>query len=131
MNFIKRFMVIFGLLSSIFDYITFLFLLYAMKVSSDIFRSAWFLEGLFTQILVILSLRTKKFFLKSKPSGLLLLTVFGVGLVGIIIPFTPLGKMLELRPLSIPLYLFVLLVVVFYLASVEIVKGFFYKRHDL
>jgi Mg2+-importing ATPase len=62
---------------------------------------------------------------------LLLITVFGVGLVGIIIPFTPLGKMLELRPLSMPFYLFVLLVVVFYLASVEIVKGFFYKRHDL
>jgi Mg2+-importing ATPase len=131
MNFIKRFMITFGLLSSVFDYITFLFLLYVMKVSSDIFRSAWFLEGLFTQILVILSLRTKKLFLKSKPSSLLLLTVFGVGLVGIIIPFTPLGKMLELKPLSMPLYLFVLLVVVFYLASVEIVKGFFYKRYDL
>jgi Mg2+-importing ATPase len=131
MNFIKRFMITFGLLSSVFDYITFLFLLYVMKVSSDIFRSAWFLEGLFTQILVILSLRTKKLFLKSKPSSLLLLTVFGVGLVGIIIPFTPLGKMLELKPLSMPLYLFVLLVVVFYLASVEIVKGFFYKKHDL
>jgi len=131
MNFIKRFMITFGLLSSVFDYITFLFLLYVMKVSSDIFRSAWFLEGLFTQILVILSLRTKKLFLKSKPSSLLLLTVFGVGLVGIIIPFTPLGKMLELKPLSMPLYLFVLLVVVFYLASVEIVKGFFYKKYDL
>jgi Mg2+-importing ATPase len=131
MNFIKRFMIVFGLLSSVFDYITFLFLLYVMKVSSDIFRSTWFLEGLFTQILVILSLRTKKFFLKSKPSGLLLITVFGVGLVGIIIPFTPLGKMLELRPLSMPFYLFVFLVVVFYLASVEIVKRFFYKKYDL
>ena len=129
-EFIRRFMLFFGPLSSIFDYITFIFLLYVLRVNQETFRSAWFLEGLFTQILVLLLLRTQRIFIKSKPSPLLMLTVLTVGIVGLILPFTPLGSMLELRPLPTPLYAFVLWITLLYLISVEAVKKFFYRKYN-
>ncbi len=129
-EFIRRFMLFFGPLSSIFDYITFIFLLYVLRVNQETFRSAWFLEGLFTQILVLLLLRTQRIFIKSRPSPLLMLTVLTVGIVGLILPFTPLGSMLELRPLSTPLYAFVLWITLLYLISVEAVKKFFYRKYN-
>nr|BAL54323.1 Mg2+-importing ATPase [uncultured Aquificae bacterium] len=129
-EFIRRFMLFFGPLSSIFDYITFIFLLYVLRVNQETFRSAWFLEGLFTQILVLLLLRTQRIFIKSRPSPLLMLTVLTVGIVGLILPFTPLGSMLELRPLPTPLYAFVLWITLLYLISVEAVKKFFYRKYN-
>jgi Mg2+-importing ATPase len=130
MVFIKRFMFFFGVLSSIFDYITFIFLLYVFRDSSEMFRSAWFLEGLLTQALVILVLRTKKAFAKSKPSPLLALTVSLVVCIGFSIPFTPLGSILELKPLSNGLYTFVFIIAFTYLLSVEVLKKFFYRRYN-
>ncbi|ADO45201.1 magnesium-translocating P-type ATPase [Hydrogenobacter thermophilus TK-6] len=129
-EFIRRFMLFFGPLSSIFDYITFIFLLYVLRVNQETFRSAWFLEGLFTQILVLLLLRTQRIFIKSRPSPLLMLTVLTVGIVGLILPFTPLGSMLELRPLPTPLYAFVLWITLLYFISVEAVKKFFYRKYN-
>lgn len=129
-EFIRRFMLFFGPLSSIFDYITFIFLLYVLRVNQETFRSAWFLEGLFTQILVLLLLRTQRIFIKSRPSPLLMLTVLTAGIVGLILPFTALGSMLELRPLPTPLYAFVLWITLLYLISVEAVKKFFYRKYN-
>ncbi|QWK19820.1 MAG: magnesium-translocating P-type ATPase [Hydrogenobacter thermophilus] len=129
-EFIRRFMLFFGPLSSIFDYITFIFLLYVLRVNQETFRSAWFLEGLLTQILVLLLLRTQRIFIKSKPSPLLMLTVLTAGIVGLILPFTALGSMLELRPLPTPLYAFVLWITLLYLISVEAVKKFFYRKYN-
>jgi len=130
MVFIKRFMFFFGILSSIFDYITFIFLLYIFKVRPEMFRSVWFLEGLLTQVLVLLVLRTKKAFTKSKPSLSLVLTVVLVVGIGFFLPFTPLGNILELKPLDNRLYAFVFIITFTYLLSVEVLKKFFYRRYN-
>lgn len=130
-EFIEKFMFFFGLLSSFFDYITFTFLLYILGATSETFRTAWFLEGLFTQILVLLILRTRKPSIKSRPSSLLIFTVFVTGVAGLLIPFTPLGNLLELKPLNLTLYVFIFLITLLYLVSVEALKRLFYGRYDL
>jgi Mg2+-importing ATPase len=128
---IKKFMIVFGLISSIFDFITFTFLLFIFKTSVELFRSAWFIESLLTQIFILLVLRTKKFFLNSNPSIFLLVNTFAISIIGFILPFTPLGKLLELKPLSIQLYIFVAIVIILYILIVEIAKKLFYKKYDL
>jgi Mg2+-importing ATPase len=130
-EFIKKFMIVFGLISSIFDFITFTFLLFIFKTSVELFRSAWFIESLLTQIFILLVLRTKKFFLNSNPSIFLLVNTFAISIIGFILPFTPLGKLLELKPLSIQLYIFVAIVIILYILIVEIAKKLFYKKYDL
>lgn len=130
-NFIKYFMYIFAIASSLFDYIMFFSLLYMFKVDPYLFRSAWFLESLSTQILALLVLRTKFKFFKSKPSKLLFFTVIIVIVMGLIIPFTPLSKVLELYPLSIYIYIFIALLTLTYIVIIELLKAFFYKKNDL
>ncbi len=128
LRFIKYFMVIFGLLSSVFDFITFLTLIYGFKVTPEEFRSGWFIEALLTQLFVILILRTKFRFYKSKPDKYLLYTVLIVAFTGLAIPFTPLGTILELYPLNSTLFLAILAIVVGYIVLVETVKIWFYKK---
>jgi Mg2+-importing ATPase len=130
-EFIKRFMIVFGLISSVYDFITYFSLIYVFNASQELFRSAWFLEGLLTEVAVLLVLRTREFFLKSKPSKFLILTVSLIFISGFIIPFTPIGKLLELQPLTLSLYLFVIIVIILYILTVEIGKKFFYKKYDL
>jgi len=130
-EFIKKFMIVFGLISSIFDFITFTSLLFIFKTSIELFRSAWFLESLLTQIFILLVLRTKKFFLNSNPSIFLLLNTLTISIIVFILPFTPPGKLLELKPLTIQLYIFIAIVIIFYILTVEIGKKLFYKKYDL
>ena len=128
MGFMKKFMLYFGPLSSVFDYITFMSLLYIFRADAITFRSGWFLESLLTQVFVLLTLRTKRFFLKDFPSLPLVFTVLGVAMAGIILPFTPIGKLLELKPLDFKLYTAVILIVLSYIVSVELLKRFFFSK---
>jgi len=100
------------------------------EVKSPLFQTAWFLESLSTQTLVIFVIRTRKTpFYKSKPSGLLLFSSLSVTGVALIIPFTPLGALFGFvePPFSFLIILAGLIGV--YLMPVEIVKKWFYGRH--
>lgn len=130
-NFIKKFMYVFGPASSLFDYIMFLSLLYVFKVDTHTFRSAWFLESLTTQVFAIAILRTKMRFYESRPSKLLTLTLILTVIAGLLIPFTPLSSMLEVYTLPMVLYFFILLVTLTYLILIEFLKSIFYSRTDL
>jgi Mg2+-importing ATPase len=88
-KFIRKFMIVFGLLSTIFDYLTFGVLLLVLHSVTDQFRTAWFMESVISASMVVLVIRTKKPFFKSKPRvHLLLATLFVVGLT-IILPYIP------------------------------------------
>ncbi|MEZ0323378.1 MAG: magnesium-translocating P-type ATPase [Hydrogenothermaceae bacterium] len=126
--FIKKFMYIFGFISSIYDYITFTFLLYILKADTEIFRSGWFLESILTQLAVLLILRTRKPFYKSKPSKLLIITVSAIFVASIILPYTVIGQILEIRPLNLETYIFVFCVIISYMITVEIGKFLFYRK---
>ena len=81
-GFVRRFMISFGLISSVFDFLTFGFLLLIMHATADTFRTAWFVESLLTQLAIVLIVRTHKAFWSSRPSPLLGLLTLGVGAAG-------------------------------------------------
>jgi P-type Mg2+ transporter len=131
-KFIKRFMFFVGPISSLFDFATFFIFYYGFRASESVFQTAWFLESLMTQTLVIHIIRTKKIpFLQSRPSFLLLISTFSAVLVGWLIPYTPIGEFFGLVPL--PLYMLGTIIgtAIVYLGLVEIGKRIFYRHNEM
>ena len=129
-GYIKKFMTIIGPISSIFDFLTFGILLYVFRASEQFFHTGWFLESLCTQTLVIHIIRTGKTpFVESKSSQFLAFTSIYIVTIGLVIPFTPLGRYFGFIPVPIA-YLGALVgVVACYLITVEFVKRWFIKRY--
>jgi P-type Mg2+ transporter len=131
-KYIRNFMLFFGPISSIFDFLTFFLMLELFNGYTNIslFRTAWFIESLCTQTLVIFAIRTRKTpFFKSKPSTALLATSLIVVGIAIAIPFTPLGGLFEFEAPPIRFFAFLAAFVGAYLLLVEALKRFFYKRY--
>jgi len=127
-KFIRNFMILFGLLSSIFDYLTFGALLLLLHARPEQFRTGWFLESVISATLVVLVVRTRQSILNSKPGKYLLIaTLVTIG-VTIIIPWTPLATLLGFQPLPLSFVLAVGAIVVFYVTAAETVKRVFYSR---
>ena len=125
-------MVTFGPISSIFDFLTFFVMLFVFKASAPLFQTAWFIESLFTQTLVIFAIRTRKTpFYRSKPSKLLLLNIAVILVVAIAIPFTPVGRFFTFVALPGKFLVMLALFIIGYLALVEITKIWFYRRHTV
>ncbi len=129
-GYIRKFMIVFGPISSLFDFITFFVMLYIFNANAPLFQTAWFIESLATQTLIIFVIRTNKTpFWKSKPSRLLLLSTIGVVGINLILPFTPIGKLFGLVEPPLLFYLALALLVTSYLLCVEVVKKRFYKKY--
>ncbi|HUZ52714.1 MAG TPA: magnesium-translocating P-type ATPase [Streptosporangiaceae bacterium] len=127
-GFIRRFMLYFGPISSLFDFATFGIMLGVFHAGPALFRSGWFVESLATQTLVIFAIRTRRIpFFRSRPSRPLLLAAIAVVLVGAFLPASPLSAALGFRPLPLPFYGALALLVGFYLVLIEIGKRFFYR----
>lgn len=130
LKFIRKYMIVFGLVSSVFDFLTFYLLFFVYHLDEHQFQTGWLIESFATQTLVIYIIRTKKVpFLQSSPSKPLLVTtllaVLGVWLV----QFTYFGKLLELEKLPLGIMAIIASYVVIYLVLVEIVKRVFYKTY--
>jgi len=121
-------MLTFGLLSSIFDYLTFGVLLLILQATTDQFRTGWFLESVISASATVLVIRTRKPFFRSKPGKYLLMATLLIVVVTIILPITPLAELLGFQPLPITILLVIGIIVVFYIIAAEIVKKSFYKR---
>jgi Mg2+-importing ATPase len=129
-EFIRRFMLFFGTLSSVFDYLTFGILLWVLKATPEQFRTGWFLESVVSASLIVLVIRTRQSILKSRPSTLLLLATFMIVTVTLLIPYSRFAGPLGLEPLR-PVFLAMLGgVVALYIVSAEVVKKAFYKRFN-
>ncbi len=126
-KFMRRFMIVFGLLSSVFDLTTFYFLFSIFHLPPASFQTGWFVESLATQTLVIFSIRTRKFFWKSRPSSYLIVTSLLVVSFGFIIPYTFIGDYFNFAPLPGKVLLSIAGIVLVYLAVVETAKAFFYR----
>jgi P-type Mg2+ transporter len=126
---IERFMLIFGPISSLFDFVTFGLLLLVLGVNERAFHTGWFIESLFTQVLVVLVIRTRRSpFWLSRPSRPLLGAI-GVALAAaVIVPVSPLGDVLGFTALPIAFWLLLAVIVAAYLALVEVVKRRFEPR---
>ncbi|MFN3480070.1 MAG: HAD-IC family P-type ATPase, partial [Thermodesulfovibrionales bacterium] len=127
-KFIKRFMVFFGLMSSIFDYMTFGVLLFILKADPVLFRTGWFIESVLSAAFVVLIIRTRKPFYRSRPGKYLLMATLIIGLVTIIIPYLPFSSLLGFR--SVPTgFLFALsIILISYIILAELGKKVFYSK---
>jgi Mg2+-importing ATPase len=130
-GFIRRYMLLMGPLSSVFDFATFAVMLRVFEAGPALFRTGWFVESLATQTLVIFVIRTAGAPWRSRPSRGLTWGVSGCAAVGALLPFTPLAPWLGFTPLPPLFFGFLLGMVVAYLALVEVVKRWFYRRHPM
>jgi Mg2+-importing ATPase len=123
MGLVRRFMVLIGPISSIFDFLTFFVLLRLFHADQVSFHTGWFVESLCTQTLVLFVIRTYERPWRSRPSRALAATVLLVASVGAIIPLMPFAPVLGFRPLPLIFYGFVAVATIAYLALVEMVKN--------
>ena len=128
---IRKFMITFGLVSSVFDYLTFGALLTILHATQDQFRTGWFLESVISASLIVLVIRTRKPFFKSTPSRYLFVSTLLVVIVTVILPFTPLGEIFGFSPLPIAFLLFIGIIVIGYVVTAELAKAIFYKKVKL
>ena len=129
--FIRQFMTIIGPISSIYDFLTFGILLYVFHAGERLFHTGWFIESLATQTLVIFVIRTAGNPLKSRPSRPLAYTMIAVVLVAILLTYSSLGRILGFVPPPKSLLFAIALLTITYLALVQLVKAWFYRRHQL
>jgi Mg2+-importing ATPase len=129
-GFIRSFMLTFGVLSSVFDYLTFGALLYLFHADTDQFRTAWFLESVASASLILLVVRSRQPVFSSKPSRRLVLATLGVALVTIALPYVPFAALLGLTPLPLTYLFMTAAIVALYIACAEVVKRIFYRKFD-
>lgn len=127
-NYIKHFMIAFGLQSSFFDVVTFVVLLHIFHSSPNQFRSGWFIESLFTQSLILLVIRTRRPFFKSKPSKYLLTASIAILLIAASLPYLPFGRLFNLDPLPITLLVTITGIAITYILTAEFTKQYLMKK---
>jgi Mg2+-importing ATPase len=128
-GFIRRFMIAFGPISSLFDFLTFGVMLWVFQATQSLFQTGWFVESLATQTLVIFVIRTRRVpFFRSPPGRALALTSLACVAVGAIIPFSPAAALFGFRPLPVAFFAILAAMVVSYLALVELGKAIFFAR---
>jgi Mg2+-importing ATPase len=127
-RFILNFMLVFGLVSSVFDYLTFGALLYWLRATERQFQTGWFIESLMTELFIVLVIRTQRPFFRSRPGTLLLASTLVVAGTAIFLPYTPLGALFGFVPLPPLVVLLLLAITAGYLVASELVKGWFFRR---
>jgi Mg2+-importing ATPase len=128
-DFIKRFMMVFGPLSSVFDFMTFGTLLLFVHADQAGFHTGWFIESVLSAGLVVFALRTQLPIFGSRPSRPMLIVTGMVMLVTLALPYSPLAGLLGFRPVQ-PAYLLVIaIIVVAYFFSAEFTKRWFFGRY--
>ena len=124
---IERFMLVFGPVSSVFDFLTFYALLYLFGAGEALFQTGWFIESITTQVLVVFALRTRRRFFQSRPSGFLVAMALGSVAVAIVLPLLSVGRWFGFVAPPPLFFVYLIIVTAAYLALVEITKGFFYR----
>jgi len=125
---IRKFMMTFGLVSSVFDYLTFGALLLVFHSTQDQFRTGWFWESVCSASLIVLVIRSRKPFFRSMPSKYLFVATLSTVVITLVLPFTSLGLIFGFRPLPMSFLLLVAVIVTGYIISAEMAKAIFYKR---
>jgi Mg2+-importing ATPase len=130
MRFIASFMVSFGLLSSVFDFLTFAALLGVFHATPKQFRTGWFVASLLTELVIALVVRTRRSVFRSRPGTTLLVATLALIPIAYAIPFLPPGRAFGFVPLSMPVLATITAITVLYMATTELAKKSFYRRAD-
>jgi P-type Mg2+ transporter len=133
---IARYIFSIGPISSIFDYVTFALMWFIFDCTTPeragLFQTAWFVESLLSQTLIVHVIRTGRIpFLQSKPSLPLMITTFSICLLGAYLPYSPFASALQMTPLSPVFWLYLSLILMVYLGLTQLVKAFLIRRFGL
>jgi Mg2+-importing ATPase len=126
--FIRRFMAVFGTLSSVFDYLTFGALLLLFNASAETFRTGWFVESVLSATLVVFAVRTRLPFRHSRPSRAMLGMTALVAVLVLVVSYTPLANVLTFNALSLPQLGGMIVISLAFFASAEATKRWFYRH---
>jgi Mg2+-importing ATPase len=129
-RFIGRFMIEFGVLSSLFDVLTFVMLILVFRANVTVFRTAWFIESLLTELVIALVVRTRRRFYQSRPGSVLLWSTIGLGVLTLAIPFLPFAAIFGFAPISVRLLTMITLVAGLYVLATEVAKQWFYRTRN-
>lgn len=131
-NFIRNYMIFFGPISSLYDFLTFGVMIYIFHAHGALFQTGWFIESMATEILVVFVIRTSRSpFFVSKPSKWLLITCVGIVLTALLIPFSPLAHTLGFISPPPEYFIILILLVTTYLILVETLKQLFLRKFSL
>jgi P-type Mg2+ transporter len=130
---LAKFILFIGPCSSIFDYTTFLIMLFVFDAwtpdRAPVFQTGWFVESLLTQTLIVHVIRTQKIpFLQSRASGPLIAMTVVIMSIGLLIPLTPLGRYLGFVPLPALYWGLLTLTLLAYMALTQAVKSWLIRR---
>jgi P-type Mg2+ transporter len=124
---IGRFMVEFGLVSSVFDFLTFGVLLVVFRAGPELFRTGWFVESLLTELVIALVVRTRRPFFRSRPGSVLLWSTLALIALTFAIPYLPFIAVFGFVPLPGVLLVTVSAITAMYVVATEVVKSRFYR----
>jgi Mg2+-importing ATPase len=127
-KYIRNYMVLFGLVSSIFDFLTFGTLLFLFRASPVVFQTGWFIESLLTELVIALVVRTRHVFFRSRPGKLLLVSSLIFIGITLVLPYLPFVSVFGFIPLPLPLMLAMLGLTALYVLATELAKKYFYSR---
>jgi Mg2+-importing ATPase len=127
-KFIRRFMLVFGSLSSLFDFATFGVLLLVMHANQQTFQTGWFIESILSACVVVFAVRTRLPFTRSHPSRAMLTVTGVVMLIALWLPYSPLAGLLGFVPLPISYLPVIFGIVALYFTSAELTKRWFYRQ---
>lgn len=133
---LKRFMIIIGPISSIFDIAMYLVMWYVFKCTApegqSLFQSGWFIEGLLSQTLIVHMIRTRKIpFFQSRASLPVMITTFAIMAIGILIPFSGFGSSLGLVPLPWSYFPWLVGILLGYCLLTQVVKNWYIRRFKM
>jgi P-type Mg2+ transporter len=126
--FIRKFMFTFGLVSSLFDYLTFGVLLMLLDATPEQFRTGWFMESVVSAAIIVLVIRSRRPFYRSQVGIQLLVATLAVVTAALILPVTPLGRILGFVTLPTSFLLILSMIMILYIFTAEVVKKMFYRR---
>lgn len=127
-SFIKKFMITFGLISSVFDYLTFAVLLFILQASPAQFRTGWFMESVISASIIVLVIRSRRPFFRSRPGKYLFIATIAVVAATLIFPFTPLGKIFDFVSLPMSFLMILGIIMALYILTAELAKKIFYQK---
>lgn len=128
---ISDFMLFFGAISSLFDFITIGILLFVVQADAATFRTAWFLESVLSEIIVTFTIRTKRNFWDSKPSTVLIWSSVAAIILTVALIYSPLAFLFKFEHLAIPILAAIGAILLAYLLITEAAKKRFYRTHEL
>ena len=121
-------MLVFGLQSSVFDYLTFYVLFKVYKVNADHFRTGWFVESILTELLILFIIRTSHLFFKSMPGKMLMISSLAAFIVTFWLPYSPLAPVLGLDALPMRLLISITAITIVYALTAEALKMYFFRK---